>query len=110
MALIATQYLSKTAGTVPSFAAATGGGDTVTSSEGVFLVVKNGGGGAVTVTVVVPGSTSYGSENPDPTFSVAAGAERWIPLYDSAYRNTDDNTVAVTYSGVTSVTVGAFSV
>lgn len=110
MAAIATQYLSKTAGTVPSFAAASSGGDTVTPSEGVFLVVKNDGGAPVTVTIAAPGTTSYGVANPDPTFSVAAGAERWIPLFDSAYVNDVDNTIGISYSGVTSVTVGAFSV
>jgi len=110
MAALVTQYLDKASGTVPSFSAAAGGGDTVASSEGVFLVVKNGGGAPITVTVTVPGSTSYGVANPDPTFTVANGAERWIPLFDPAYRNADDDTVAIAYSAVTSVTVGAFSV
>ena len=107
MAALVTQYLDKASGTVPSFSAAAGGGDTVASSEGVFLVVKNGGGAPITVTVTVPGSTSYGVANPDPTFTVANGAERWIPLFDPAYRNADDDTAPAMHQAGASDCIGS---
>lgn len=106
MALLALQSISKS-GVVPTFAAATGGGDTV-SSTARFLVVKNGGGAPITVTITPTGNTSYGVALPAQTITVTNATEKWINLADSSYLNAS-NVVPVTYSGVTSVTVGSFA-
>jgi hypothetical protein len=106
MAALTTQSIAR-AGTTPTFAAATGGGDTVQGGDNIFLVVKNGGGSPITATVVVPGTTAYGEANPDIAVAVANGAEKWIPM-DSQYADNTTGRVSITYSGVTSVTVGAF--
>ena len=105
MALLSTQSLSK-AGVVPTFAAAAGGGDTV-SANARFLVVKNGGGAPITVTITPTGNTSYGVALPAQTITVTNATEKWISLADSSYLN-GSNVIPVTYSGVTTVTVGAF--
>ena len=111
MAELTTTSLNKTTGTTPTaaFVAAGAGGDSVRHGSRVFLAVDNGGGSPITVTVVVPGKTSYGQENPDPQFVVANGTQLWIPLEDAAYRDPTTRRVSVTYSDVTSVTVAAFA-
>lgn len=107
MALLTTQQLNAPTGIVPTFAAAAAGGDTADVSNGrTFLVVKNGGGSAVTVTLVTPGTVG-GFAIADPTYSVANGGERWIGPLDPALFGT---VVSISYSAVTSVTVGAVSV
>lgn len=105
MALLTTQSISKT-GVVPTFVAATGGGDTVTPGAD-FLVVKNGGGSPITVTITPVGTTSYGVALPAASISVTNGTEKWINLNDPNFINAS-SVIPITYSAVTSVTVGAF--
>lgn len=99
-------------GLTPAFAAASGGGDKVVApSPNTFLVVKNGGGSSITVTIVTPRvDPRTGLAEADAGGSVPNGAERWFgPLHPDVYGDpADAGKVAVTYSGVTSVTVGAF--
>lgn len=108
MAALTTQNIVD-AGTAPTFVAAAGGGDTAEVGNGVntFLVVKNGGGSSITVTIAAPGTNSYGQANPDPAISVANGAEKWIPLRKEYDALDGTGRAAITYSGVTSVTVSA---
>lgn len=90
------------AGTAPGFVPANAGGDTC-YPRGV-LIVKNGGAGSITVTAVVPGNLVTGDAYPDKAYSVAAGAEAWIPVLRE-YRDPADGLAHFTYSGVTSVNV-----
>lgn len=94
------------AGTAPSFVAAAGGGDRAPCGPKNYLHVKNASGGAITVTVdsVVP--CNYGSDH-DLVVSVpATTGERLIgPLSPERYASTSDGLAAITYSGVTSLTV-----
>lgn len=83
--------------------AAAGGGDK--AKPGAFVLVTNGGVGSITVTVAVPG-TEYGQARADIPVTVAAGASKMIGPLPSDLRGTD-GLVALTYSGVTSVTVAA---
>lgn len=81
--------------------AANAGGDTVLSGienanhvlDGVFVLVNNGGASPITATVNGVG------------YTVAAGELHALPANRGVYPG---RTVAVTYSAVTSVTVGAF--
>lgn len=108
MALLTTQSISK-AGVVPTFGAAAGGGDTVTPGAD-FLVVKNGDSTSTTVTITPNLTTSYGATLPAHTVTVANATEKWINLRDTAFVNTSTNLITITYSKVTSLTVGAFLV
>jgi hypothetical protein len=103
-----------TAGVVPTYTAAAGGGDTFapTSPEKHMLHVKNGGG-SINVVIDDPTSTDPGSAtafNPDTTIAVANGSEKMILVDPARFKNTSTGNVAITYSGVTSVTVGVFLV
>lgn len=99
-------------GLAPVYAAAAGGGDKIPGSDAdTFIHVKNGSGGALTVTVVTPGTVvgSGGLAVADVAVSVPAGGERMIgPFPPDIYGNpADAGKVAITYSGVTSLTIAA---
>lgn len=94
------------AGTNPAFAAAAGGGDKVAPNDRGYVHYKNASAGILTVTVAVPGNTKYGQANPDVAIAIPAGEDRIIgPL--PADLAGSDGLVAITYSGVTSLTVAA---
>ncbi len=98
------------AGTNPSLAAASAGGDKIAPNDRGALMVRNGGGSSVTVTLAWPGNSKYGPANPDPTVTVPAGADRFIGPLGSDLADPLDGLVAITYSGVTSVTVGGVTI
>lgn len=98
------------AGITPTLGAAGAGGDTFTNSdERAFVVVKNGGGSAITVTLDIL-TTVDGQAVTDPTVSVPASGERWIGPFPRNHYNNAQDKVTITYSSVTSVTVGVFRV
>jgi hypothetical protein len=90
------------AGAANTLAAAAGGGDTFVPDDRTYLEVNNGSGGAITVTLAaVQTASDHNSVIPANAVSVGAGARVNIgPLPASIY------TGAITYSGVTSLTVG----
>lgn len=109
MATLTTQAISR-AGIVPTYAAAAGGGDKFTPSRDTYIHAKNGSGGSITVTIVTPKNTSYGAAIADIAVAIAAGAEKVIgPFPYEHFADTDDGLGDITYSGVTSLTVGVFS-
>lgn len=114
MATLTLQNLVRSGGLVPSYAAASGGGDEMPNDGKTLLHVKNAGGGSINVTLTAqvtsrdagPGFGAYSLA--DLVVAVGAGAERIIgPLPRRAFNNASER-VAIAYSGVTSVTVGAF--
>lgn len=77
---------------------------------GSLLVVKNGAAASITVTIATTGSLPTGDDYPDKAYTVAASGERWIPVNQEAYRNTDGSgTATVTFSSVASVTAAAIA-
>jgi hypothetical protein len=109
MALLATQSVGY-AGVTPSLAAAAGGGDTFTPAPNLFLEVNNAGGGSITVTVVTP-QTSRGQAIADLSVSVTNGQRRFIRISPAEFfADATTGLGNITYSGVTSVTVGVFQV
>ncbi|WKV74224.1 hypothetical protein AW27_023570 [Streptomyces sp. PCS3-D2] len=85
--------------------AAEAGGDTAPTGTGRFLVVANGSGGSITATLATPGTVS-GLDIDDAAVVVAAGKTSIIPL-SRAFAGANGR-AAITYSAVTSLTVGAF--
>ncbi len=109
MATLATQNITR-AGVAPTFAAAAGGGDKFTPSKDTWIEAVNGSGGAITVTIITPKTTDYGAAVADIAVSVGAGSTRKIgPFPRQHFADTDDGLADLTYSGVTSLTVGVFS-
>ncbi len=89
--------------------AAVGGDNIVAYSGKEFLVVANGSGGSINVTINSQEVCNQGSDH-DLVIAVAAGATRIIkpPAPASRWIDTADGKAKITYSGVTSLTVGVF--
>lgn len=96
------------AGTTETLVAAGAGGDKVAPAGILWLEVNNGGGGSITVTVNSNVNSNYGTDV-DLVVAVGAGARKKISLSEAG-RLTSPTTGLIewTYSGVTTVTVGAF--
>ncbi|WP_031165954.1 hypothetical protein [Streptosporangium roseum] len=106
MAALPTQVLVP-GGSASTLTAAAGGGDTATPGDGVFLEVFNSDASSKTVTIATPGTVD-GLAIADRAITIPAG-ERWkIPL-TRMYAG-GDGQATITYSAVTSVTVGVFKV
>jgi hypothetical protein len=103
MAILTVQTVP-TSGSVPTFASASAGGDQAPIDKSYFLVVRNGGASPITATVVTPG-TFKGLPIGDAALTVPAGGSGFLPL-DAIYRDPVTGRANVTYSAVTSVTVG----
>jgi len=110
MATLATQTITR-AGVAAAYTAAAGGGDKLTPDQYTFLHVKNGGGSSITVTIVTPRDALPNVAVADVAVSVPNGGERMIgPFPAEHFAGLTDGLADITYSGVTSVTVGAFRV
>lgn len=112
MALINVSSISP-AGTQASPVAASGGGDTVRCGERTFIHVANDGGGSVTVTVDdTKTKRPAGAAEFDPNLEVviAPGTSKFIGPLPSSRFASDSGLAAVSYSGVSDVTVSALTV
>lgn len=111
MAALTTAQITQ-AGTLVTLVAAGAGGDTVIAGASTWLHVKNGSASSITVTIDDPTSatpTAATAFNPDAAITVAAGAERIIGPISARFGAPATGLASVTYSAVTTVTVGAFS-
>lgn len=93
---------------VAALTAAAGGGDTVECVKGGILVVNNGSGSTVTVTIANPSKVKGLTVNAA-TMAIPAGKLGVIPL-SSIFRQSGTGRANVTYSAVTTVTVGVFAI
>lgn len=90
-----------------TMAAAAGGGDEFRNTGKERFRVRNGGGSSITATLAAvsaagcPAGTLHNL-----VITVPAGEERCVTNLATARFNAADGNVDVTYSGVTSVTVG----
>ncbi len=94
----------------PTFVAATAAGDDFPNDGKTIFVIKNGGGSPITATFADTGSSSPAEANSfdaDVDVIVTNAEEEWIGPFDKR-RFTDS--VAVTYTADTSVTVAAVRV
>lgn len=95
------------AGVNLALAAAAAGGDTFANDGATFFAVKNAGSGSVTVTFTVT-ATYIGLTVSNVAVAVTNDSNTYLigPFPQAAF-NSASGTVAVAYSGVTSVTVAA---
>lgn len=98
-------------GITPNMQAAAGGGDTFDNNGNVLVEIANGSGSPITVTFDDPGSTTPPGAtqfNPDVAVVVPAAGRRIVgPLPPYRFNNAQGR-VAMTYSGVTSLTIGLY--
>lgn len=91
---------------VLTLAAAAGGGDTIiNATTSTVFVVNNGSGVSITVTLAGVTACNQGVVH-NPQYTVAAGKQVPIPIPSQCL--SASNTVGVTYSAVTTVTVAAY--
>lgn len=109
MATLTTQNIGN-AGITPAYVAAAAGGDKVVPGEGTYIHVKNGGGSSINVTLATPATVDGSLAVGDRVVAVAAGAEAKIAVPDTLYRDPADGLAAITYSAVTTVTIGCFRI
>lgn len=107
MATLSAQRLS-TAGTAPTYAAASAGGDTAPIGSGLVLHVMNGSASSVTVTVATPG-TLDGLAIADVALAIPAGDSGFVPLAN-VFRDPVTGRAAITYSATTTVEVAVLQV
>lgn len=98
------------AGAVDALSAASAGGDAIVGNTGKeWLEVNNGGGSPITVTLTYPATTLVDGQAPAAkTVVVAAANRRKIGPFPPGLWNDVNGKVQIAYSGVTTVTVGAF--
>lgn len=92
-----------------TYQAAVGGGDKYLNHGTEKLHVRNGGGSDITVHLAKTGTCNYGqthAADTSDTHTVPAGEDLLLGAVDPNIYNDGSNFVIVTYSGVTSVTVG----
>jgi hypothetical protein len=90
--------------------AATGGGDAFAPGDRTFCRVNNGGGASITVTFATPGLVG-GLAIADGGGSVTNAQSRLFgPFPAELYADPTTGLVIVTYSGVTTVTIGVFTI
>lgn len=106
MATLTVQEISRSAIT-PSYGAAAGGGDQFPNDGRTYLHIKNGGGSSITLTIATQ-MTVDGKAVADDAIAVTNAQERVVGPFPPAIYNDANGMVQLTYSGVTSVTVGAF--
>ncbi len=115
MAELTLQQISETGGAATYVAATSGDGDTADNNGNMFLHIKNGGGGAITATITAlttsVDSGMYGDlTKANATIEVASEGEAFIGGFAPAAFNDGNGEIAITYSGVTSVTIAALYV
>lgn len=106
MATLTVQEISRSAIT-PSYGAAAGGGDQFPNDGRTYLHIKNGGGSSITLTIATQ-LTVDGKAVADDAITVTNAQERVVGPFPPGIYNDANGMVQLTYSGVTSVTVGAF--
>jgi hypothetical protein len=87
--------------------AAASGGDTAEIADGAIFVLNNASAGTITATFVTPGTVN-GLAISDATMAVPAGKIGVMPLANVFRQAT--GRCNVTYSGVTTVTVGVLKI
>lgn len=111
MATLTVQQITRV-GAAPTFAAATGGGDACPVGTNIYIEVKNGSGSPITVTLAtIAGAAPFaGTALAAESFSVPAttGDIVYGPIHPLLFADPTTGMCTITYSAVTSLTIGAF--
>lgn len=97
-------------GVEATLAAASAGGDLCANTRRTLLKIVNGGGASITVTVSAQQVSCGEIAAHHKTIVVAAGKTIYAGPFDRAIYNNADGKLVITYSGVTSLTIGGLEV
>lgn len=97
------------AGLGPTYASASAGGDSFANDGNTILHVKNGDTVVHTVTIVSAKTCNQGFQH-NLSVSVGAGADTMIGPFAMDRFNNDQGQTAITYDGVTLLTVAALAI
>ncbi len=97
------------AGLTPSLVAAAAGGDSFANDGTTYIQVDNGGGSSINVTVSSQARAPEGTAQADNVVAVPAAGSRLIGPFTKNAWNDASGIISLTYSAVTTVTVGAIS-
>lgn len=107
MALLTVTPITRQGVDVTTLVAASAGGDTYPNASSPYLEINNGSGSPITVyaAIYADGQTVVQGRS----WAIPAGKRYRIQPMPTNYNNPADNTVSLTYSAVTTVTVGVFT-
>lgn len=101
-----TVYTKDLDGLIATYVSAAGGGDVFPNDGATQLHVKNGSGSPITVTVTAVKACNQGTLHDSVTI-ITAGDEAFIGVFEKKRFNNTSGQGAITYSGVTSLTIAA---
>lgn len=104
MATLVVADLSRSGLDISTLVAAAGGGDTMPNDGKTFLAIKNGSGAGITVSAAIT-RTVDGVTPAAKSVTVPASATYLFGPFPVADYNDANGAVALTYSGVTSLTL-----
>jgi hypothetical protein len=107
MATLTVQDITLSTSLTPSYAAAAGGGDDFVNNGRTFLHIKNGSGAPLVATINSLVNCSQGFDH-NIDITIPAGSEEMCGPFSTSRFNSDGK-VAITYDGVTSLTVAAIA-
>jgi len=107
MALLTVQQISKT-GLLPTYAVASAS-DTFVGDEHTYIEVINSGIADTIVTVDAKQNCSQGYDH-NCVVTIPAGYRRKIGIFESWLFNDSSGIITITFSVITSVTVGVFKI
>ena len=108
MATLTVQQVTR-AGITPSYASCAGGGDEFANDGKTLIHVKNGHTSPQTVQVTIQ-KTVDGESAGTKDVAVTNAQERMIGPFPTDIYNDNNGKVQLTYSGVTSLTIGVFRI
>lgn len=106
MATLTVQSITRS-GLTPSFASAAGGGDQFANGGFEYAEFVNGSGGTITISATIQ-KTVDGNTPTAKQITVGAGARGKFGPFPPEFYNDTNGMVQLTYSGVSSLTVGVF--
>lgn len=111
MAVLSVQRILTTGLEPAALAAAAGGGDSFANTGRELVEINNASGGDITVTFTGQAVCNQGLAGASHSVAVVitAGERRLIGPFDPAKFNDTNNLVQMTYSGVTTLTLGVYS-
>lgn len=109
MATLAIQTMSRS-GLAKSLAGAAGGGDEFVNTGSEFIWIENGSGSPITLTIATPQIIDGNLQVAERTVVLSATTEYLIGPFPTGPYNDANRKIQLTYTGVTTLTIGIFKV